>query len=183
MAEIRFSPAWVRALSCCSHVTCYANYCTAVSASGLGMLYFNRLSFLPPLSNFVVKQARLQFSFSHTFTTPPKNKNTKTANPQTPKKKRASCSRRKQQPPPDLPATDTKVPSTYDEEEPSLKSLMTLLGNISDRLAIREQRLGSLTAENNPSSQSFFTAQVAPSTSRTVDERGGDDRPPAGSPR
>ena len=76
-------------------------------------------------------------------------------------------------PPPDILATDTEAPSTDEEEEPSLRYVMTLLGNMCDRLVIHEQRLGSLTAENDTSSQSFFRAPVAPSTSRTGAEGGG----------
>ena len=105
----------------------------------------------------------------------PKSKKEKMANPQTLKKKGKSSSRRKQQAPPDLSPTNTEALSTDEEEEPSLKSLMTLLGNMSDRLAIHEQRLGSLTVENDTSSHSFFTSPAAPSTSRPEAERGGGD--------
>ena len=63
------------------------------------------------------------------------------------------------------------VQSTDNEEEPPLGSLIILLGNMSDRLAIHKQRLGSLTVENDPSYQTLFTAPAAHSTSRTRAER------------
>ena len=97
------------------------------------------------------------------------------ANPQTPTKKGKSSrsSRRKQQSPPDLSETDMEMSTTEDEGdlEPSLKSLITNLGNMSDRVAIHEQRLGSLTMEIHAIAQSFFTALAAPGTSRSKTER------------
>ena len=59
---------------------------------GVSVLYFHPSSFLPLLRNVGVKQVHLQSCFSPTFTMPPKSKNNKTANPETPKKKGKSGS-------------------------------------------------------------------------------------------
>ena len=79
---------------------------------------------------------------------PPNNKTKELATLLTLKKNGRSAGRRKQQPP-FLPPSDTEALSMEDDEEPSLKSVMALLGTMNSRLGTcsYKKRLDGLTAD------------------------------------
>ena len=76
---------------------------------------------------------------------------------------------KRQQPPVHL-TTEEETWTTEDEEEQSLKAVMTLLGTMSSRMGAYEKRLEEVTSETT--AQVTFTAPrpTAPSTSRARDE-------------
>ena len=103
---------------------------------------------------------------------PPKKKSKKNVTPQTPTKKGKQINRRKQQLPPDLTLTDTEVQGLDDDEQPSLKSMMTLLVDMNAQLATNEKNVESLAAEKEARLQSLSTVPDEPSTSRGATSRG-----------
>ena len=67
--------------------------------------------------------------------------------------------------------------TTEDEEEPSLKAVMTLLGTISSRMGSYEKRLGEVMSETT--AQVIFTGPTAPSSTRALDEGTIQGQPPS----
>ena len=78
---------------------------------------------------------------------PPEIKSKNNATPQTPKKKGKQISRRKQQLSPDLPLTDMEALGLDEDEEPSMKSMMTFVVDMNAQLVTNKQRVESLAPE------------------------------------
>ena len=99
----------------------------------------------------------------------PKPKTRKSVAPQTPKQKGKRASRRKQQPPLDLAPINKGASSADEGEEPSLKTMMSLLVDINSRLYTNEQHVenGEKSHTTSPS-----PAPANPSTSRGAVRRG-----------
>ena len=79
---------------------------------------------------------------------PPKNKFKRGTAPQT-NKKGKSAPKKKQQPP-HLPPPDAEAWTMDDKEEPSLKSVMALLGSMKNRMGTYEKSLEEMTADPSP---------------------------------
>ena len=99
-----------------------------------------------------------------TLIMPPKIKNKKLTTLPTMKKAKSAGRSKKQ--PSYVPPADTEVLSMEGEEEPSLKSMIAMLGSMNNIMGHLEQRLYSLTTDA-ASSQTFSTGLTGPSTTRS----------------
>ena len=99
-------------------------------------------------------------------------KTRKTANPpHTPKKRGKEKSHRKAPTLPELPLSDIDVEVLSDDEnlEPSLRDVVSLLGNISARLFVNEEKEDNFTSHRDVQG---LADEPEPSTSRGTERRG-----------
>ena len=159
------------------HVTCLSQHSCPISGSGQTYFHSHDI-FVSSRQHFGKKGAPICFrstSLISLSTMPPKLK-AKNGNAPKSSKKGKAVYKKRQQPPIHL-TTVEEMWTTEDEEEPSLKAVMTLLGTMSSRMGDYEKRLLEVMSETTV--QAIFTALTAPSTSRALDESTTQGQPPS----
>ena len=121
------------------------------------------LCILAFLVNFRQSGLWLSKSFSSTviFTMAPKTKTRNTTIPQLHRERGKQNGWRRAQSPPDLPPATLEALSADEDDEPSLRNVMTILVDISSRLSANKKKVEPLAAHTD--TQNHITAVASPS--------------------